>query len=398
MKSKKIIIIILVVTFSFEISFSQEPYFIEKKPNKGEGIYAFLRRYKLDNNSCHFNKFLELNEITKASELQIDKDYKLPIIIYQYNGKSIRSTINNNDYQLALKIQKYNEFLKTDKLRLTDYKKSNILWVRYGDLYCTDNISQIEEEYKTETVLTYKTEKLFGKEYEKVGIKDKILENRVFYIVSGHGGPDPGARYIDKDYTLCEDEYAYDVSLRLARNLMIHSATVYIIIQDKNDGIRDEKYFRCDKDEKSINGKWLPQKQLPRLKQRVNDVNQLFRKHKTKGAKSQVFISIHVDARNVGKRQDVFFYHYKGSRTGRKIALSIQKIFENKYKQVQKGREYFGTVTARDLYVLRKTLPPAVYIELGNIKNKFNQKRLVISNNRQAVANWIYLGLKNVYQ
>ncbi|MCF6367181.1 MAG: N-acetylmuramoyl-L-alanine amidase [Bacteroidales bacterium] len=74
-----------------------------------------------------------------------------------------------------------------------------------------------------------------------------------------------------------------------------------------------------------------------------------------------------------------------------------QKVFENKYRQVQKGREYHGTVTARDLYVLKNTLPSAIYIELGNIKNTFNQRRLIISNNRQALANWIYLGLKKLY-
>ncbi len=398
MRLNKILIISLFLALSFGTAFSQKPYFIEKSPLKGEGTYAFLRRYNLDNNSCHLNKFFNLNNIDKNAQLNIDKKYKLPILIYQYNGKSIRTTIGNYDYQLALRIQKYNEFLLKNNLRKTKYTESKILWVRFGDLNCPDNISPLEEEEKTSNNLGFKTETLFGKTYEKVSIKDKTLDNRVFYITAGHGGPDPGARYVNKNFTLCEDEYAYDVSLRLARNLMEHSATVYIIIQDPNDGIRDEKYFSCDKDEKSINKKALPLKQVQRLKQRTDDVNKLYKKHKTEGVKSQMFVAIHVDARNTGKRQDVFFYHYSNSRSGRKAALSVQKVFENKYRQVQKGREYHGTVTSRDLYVLKNTLPSAIYIELGNIKNTFNQKRLIISNNRQALANWIYLGLLNTYK
>jgi N-acetylmuramoyl-L-alanine amidase len=50
-------------------------------------------------------------------------------------------------------------------------------------------------------------------------------------------------------------------------------------------------------------------------------------------------------------------------------------------------------VTARNLHVLRKTKPTAVFIELGNIRNSQDQKRFVIEDNRQAVANWLAEGL-----
>jgi len=49
------------------------------------------------------------------------------------------------------------------------------------------------------------------------------------------------------------------------------------------------------------------------------------------------------------------------------------------------------------LYVLRNTAPPAVLIELANIKNKHNQKRFMLSENRQALAKWIYEGLADPY-
>ncbi len=391
---KKIRLLFLIFLILDITVFSQNPYFLSRKPLTGDGIYSFLRRFKLDDNSCHLNKFLELNGIDKNEQLHLDKEYQLPILIYQYNGKSIRTSIGIDDYNLAVNIKNYNDFLYKNKVRTSEYTDSKLLWVKYGDLNCPDNIEMLEEESTQKHSKEYKTEKLFGKNYEKVELIDKELENRIFYIVSGHGGPDPGARYVGKKYTLCEDEYAYDVCLRLAKNLIEHGATVYIIIQDPNDGIRDENYFTCDKDEKSINNKSLPVKQLDRLKQRVDDINELYKKNSVNSSvKSQTVIVIHVDARNYDKRQDVFYYYY--SLSGKKIAQSIQDVFEKKYRQIQHGREYMGTVSKRDLYVIKNTLPTAIYIELGNIQNTFNQKRLILFNNRQALANWIYLGLTN---
>jgi N-acetylmuramoyl-L-alanine amidase len=59
---------------------------------------------------------------------------------------------------------------------------------------------------------------------EKVMIVDNKLEGAIFYVVAGHGGPDPGAMGDRSGNDLCEDEYAYDVSLRLYRNLLSHGA------------------------------------------------------------------------------------------------------------------------------------------------------------------------------
>jgi N-acetylmuramoyl-L-alanine amidase len=50
-------------------------------------------------------------------------------------------------------------------------------------------------------------------------------------------------------------------------------------------------------------------------------------------------------------------------------------------------------VTTRNLYMLRETKPPAVLVELGNIRNLRDQMRLLKVNNRQALANWFTEGL-----
>ena len=133
-------------------------------------------------------------------------------------------------------------------------------------------------------------EPLFGKALASYPINSRELSGACFYLVGGHGGPDPGAIGTYQGHKLHEDEYAYDIVLRLGRELMMRGAKVHFIIQDKKDGIRNEA------------------------------------------------------------------------------------ILKN---------------SERNLYVLRNTQPAGVYLELGNIRNSRDQQRLVLENNRQALAKWI---------
>ena len=100
-------------------------------------------------------------------------------------------------------------------------------------------------------------------------------------------------------------------------------------------------------------------------------------------------IAIHVDSRSHGENIDVFFYHDKISKTGKKAATIMQRTFQEKYDRHQPGRGYKGTVSDRSLYVVRNTFPTAIYIELGNINHQRDQQRFIISDNRQALANWM---------
>ena len=79
---------------------------------------------------------------------------------------------------------------------------------------------------------------IFGRAGGDLTPRSDRLKNACFYIISGHGGPDPGAIARVGNRVLHEDEYAYDIALRLARELMLDGATVHVIIQDPNDGIR----------------------------------------------------------------------------------------------------------------------------------------------------------------
>ena len=90
-------------------------------------------------------------------------------------------------------------------------------------------------------------EPLFGKAMATYPITSNELSGACFYLVSGHGGPDPGAIGTYLDHKLHEDEYAYDIVLRLGRELLMRGAKVHFIIQDKKDGIRNAKILKNSK-------------------------------------------------------------------------------------------------------------------------------------------------------
>lgn len=231
---------------------------------------------------------------------------------------------------------------------------------------------------------------IFGKKYAEVEIKSTELKGAVYYLMAGHGGPDPGAVGNYNNHQICEDEYAYDVTLRMARNLIEKGATVYMITIDKNDGIRDDNFLKADKDEVCYPSLTIPLNQTKRLRQRTDAVNKLSKQHT---GSFQRMIAIHVDSRSHRENIDVFFYHDKRSNTGKKSAKILQQTFKQKYNEHQPGRGYNGTVSDRNLYVVKNTFPPAVYIELGNVNHQRDIKRIIIPDNRQALANWLTQGL-----
>lgn len=283
----------------------------------------------------------------------------------------------------------YNEFIELNKRKLGK-KNSLLLGVSY----------QLPAKTKTAkpapSLGTTINEPLFGSKYSKVVVKNNRLRGACFYIVSGHGGPDPGAIGKIGKRELHEDEYAYDIAARLARNLMEEGAKVYLIIQDAKDGIRDVQYLGNSKRETCM-GAAIPLNQVERLKQRTNKINSLYANDKKIYSYCRA-IFLHLDSRSHKKQIDVFFYHNKNNPKSLALANTLRRTFEKKYQRHQPNRGFTGTVSARNLFVLSKTQPTSVFVELGNIQNSFDQRRFLVYSNRQALANWMREGFIQDYQ
>lgn len=371
-----------------------ENNFLQVKPKTGDGIQTLFARYEIPFTADLLDTFKVMNQgkLTVSDGLKLHESYILPIKIYKYNGKSIRSTIGNNDMELAKSIQKYNDDMLSKGVKSENYRTDKELWVPIFSLRAYSTVkSKISEKKKLPTEVTID---LFGEKYKNIKILSNKLADCIFYIISGHGGPDPGAVGYRAGYELHEDEYAYDVSLRLARNLIEHGAEVYIIVQDSADGIRDNQYLNNSFNEVYLDGTSIPANQLDRLAKRAEIINNLYEKNLSNG-KRQFSIETHVDSRYTGKMIDIFFYYNEKSDEGKRIAEILLSTIEEKYRKAQPRRGYDGSVSSRNLYMLRNTKPTMIFIEIGNIQNPRDQIRLIEKNNRQAIANWLRDGLLN---
>ena len=409
---------------------AEEPSFVEAKALNGEGTYALLRRYRLPIDGCHIGKFQELNSLSAKQPLHKERLYKLPLLRYTYNGKSIRSTIGNNDWVLAKAIQDYNRSCEQSGQQNQPYEKSGELWVPYGMLHCpadattaptanastpsaatgataatpsssTSDARAVPAEATSAASLALDEETariagsyaIFGPAYAQVEKVDNSLAGQYFYLIAGHGGPDPGAMARVGGNRICEDEYAYDVLLRLARNIISHGGVPHVIVRDPDDGIRDEAYLKCDYDEVNWGDQVIPRDQLARLAQRTDVINALAKRAKARGVTTQYCIEIHVDSRHAERQTDLYFYHQKKSDESEDTAECIREAMKRNYERHGRSRAYEGTIRSRELYTLRETEIPTIYIELGNIQHSFDQQRVLRPSNRQALADWFVEGL-----
>lgn len=431
MLSRKLTLILLFCLIS--VASNAEPVtFVAKN---GDGAYSVLRTYGLLEFPCNIKEFWKINRLQINSGLIVGRTYKLPVDQVTYNGKSIRSTTNNKNYDRALDIQRYNEMLLEKKVRARDFREDKILYVPFHIDNCPTppkmesgttvpsasnptpkptadtEIKDLGEITKNgggpqkpggrptgaaptqQTRSAYRTFDIFGEKYAHVPKVDDQLAGKIFYIVAGHGGPDPGAHARRGKHKLYEDEYAYDVALRLTRNILAHGGTPYMIIRDTTHGIRDEKYLPLDKTEFVWGGDRIPLSQKKRLWQRCEVINALYEQNLAKGLKDQTMISIHVDSRHRNQRVDLFFYHHENDLVGASKARQMREVIRQRYEATRKGRGYQGTVRARDLHVLRESKPAGVFIELANMANPSDQLRIIDPKNRQIIADWLLLGL-----
>ena len=307
---------------------------------QGDGIYSLLRKQGIDPTK-HAEEFIELNRERLGSDnrLAVGQTYLIPMV-------------------------------SADSVPIVD------------------SIQKISKDLKPIDGVEYP---IFGPDHALVPNESNKLEGAVYYLASGHGGPDPGAVEQYDGKIIAEDEYAYDVTLRLAKELLANGAKVYIIVRDPDDGIRDQMALEIDRDEVVYPNEVIPLNQLSRLEQRVGIVNKLYKEN---AGKYQRLIATHVDSRSEDTNIDVFFYYHQDSKNGQRLAENIHNTFNKKYAKYQPNRDYLGTFTDRsNLYLVKKTLPAMVFIELGNIRNKKDQKRILRYENRQALAKWIAEGI-----
>ena len=73
-----------------------KPDYFQATALSGDGVYSLLRRYELDQHSCNFEQFYGLNNLKRNAHLVVGRKYFLPVMVYAFNGKTIRSSIGTS--------------------------------------------------------------------------------------------------------------------------------------------------------------------------------------------------------------------------------------------------------------------------------------------------------------
>lgn len=394
--------VLILISFQISILYSKEE-FVRVEVKKGETIQTLFDKWEIPFTNENLLKFKELNSNkVKQDKIFWGVTYRLPIFVNSQDDfeRSILPIIEDKIYK---KLLEYNSKILAKGI----YLQKNKILIPYH-IFQTINIST-ESQYENEIskkrqksqnrrkrriseAISKLVKPYYGKKQQKIKYIDNSLKGCAFYLISGHGGPDPGAIGKYRNFEMTEDEYAYDITLRLAYELERRRAQVFMITIDTSNGIRDEKFLDSEVNELFYGGVPIPLNQKDRLQVCVDIVNKLYKKNRTK-YKKHISINIHLDSRGESEKIDVFFYYQEQNPESRLIANSLINTLRQQYEKHQPGRGYNGTISSRNLFMLRNTLPPTVYIELGNIQNPHNQIRFIKNSNRRAIAKWLTLGL-----
>ena len=152
-------------------------------PKAGEGISTFLLRHNRSPKK-YYDDFVELNKqkLGKNNVLKMGVTYVIPPV-KRSSGTSAKPAPAKKTARKEVSTED-----TVTKSRTSGAKK----------------------------IGTTINEPLFGKKLSSVKVSSNRLAGACFYVVSGHGGPDPGAIGWVGKHELHEDEYAYDIALRLA--------------------------------------------------------------------------------------------------------------------------------------------------------------------------------------
>ena len=174
------------------------------------------------------------------------------------------------------------------------------------------------------------------------------LYGAVVVIDPGHGGKDPGSHGLFTGDEVWEDEYAYDVALRVRDFIKKEDGVAFLTIEDPNGKVpRDwvpSKVFPPDHDEVfSLDRTQVRARTagLSRRLQYANSIKRRYPKHRV------VFVAIHFDV--VGKRTDVAGVQIIAARQDSALAHALVESFHERMRQ-ERPLEVIGE-GARNLYI-----------------------------------------------
>ncbi|MFA6023361.1 MAG: N-acetylmuramoyl-L-alanine amidase [Candidatus Pacearchaeota archaeon] len=284
------------------------------------------------------------------------------------------------------------------KNKILNYLSAGIIAISSAG--CFEKVQAIQEQ-KTNVPIT------------QASISQGIYSNPII-IDPGHGGLDSGA-YVDK---VSESSITYDISVRLKKALEENNYSVYQTVFNKTLGFEPQDTLNNLKDSYLV----YSNRETFDLTKKALDERCMVIKELTQNSINPMLVSIHVNSASPKiKGADIFYPLNKdycsinGEITSKILSQRINTSFlENNvlinYDAKLEPDEIFadylpnlgnvhGTIHSNGyrLKIFSKTsltnLETKILIEVGNLQNKDDQKRLLDSNERQLIADSIAKGI-----
>lgn len=224
--------------------------------------------------------------------------------------------------------------------------------------------------------------------HDAEGQKKGSLYGWVVVVDPGHGGQDPGSSRMHGGARVTEDEYVYDVALRVQRLIRERQGISILTITDKigERNLSPAKKLPDSRTERFAVDGTLVRARQSGLDRRIalgNITHRRYPNHK------QAWISIHFDA--LGSSPSIKGVRIIAADTASRLARALRRSFgiENRLREkspvVKSGDRAHGI---RRLYVLNSSnqIGERVLIELGNFRNDIDLWRIRDPKVREAYA------------
>ncbi|UGQ16288.1 LysM peptidoglycan-binding domain-containing protein [Borrelia sp. RT5S] len=368
----------------------------------GETLYSIARKYgvlieelkrwnNLSGNNISYKQELKIYDKQKESNVA-SKDLRDSVEQISNSGSKVRALANvpstkNKKLDLSFSnVLDRRDFFDVSALVVLD-PKIPIFEVN-GDFYYwykPRKISQPSEFYSEDwrsPLNAYKKASQLFQSFESLvktrPVKNNKLKNKLIIIDPGHGGLDPGAIVKAKDglgneIFVVEDEYVYDIALRLYVYLKEYGANVELTILAPDHLIRDsvsanntfvnvknEVYNDYDLNKNDTVDSWISGTQEG-LKKRLSVVRKFVNKYKKIDEKDILYISLHADNSVGAPRSMGFYYQYEdGKSSDLHSKAAIEKITQG-FK-----RSFY--IKGQNLYVLKNNIVRTKFlVEVRNL-------------------------------
>ncbi|AWG42982.1 N-acetylmuramoyl-L-alanine amidase [Candidatus Borreliella tachyglossi] len=390
---------------SFKISKSKidkrsNDKFISHRVSVGETLYSIARKYgvlleelkswnNLSGNNIFHNQELKIYDKRVDSNVA-STDLKEPLKPNSSKSK-VRAIANIHsakskklDLDFSSVVRKRDTF---DISALVVLDPKIPIFEVNGDFYYwykPKKISQPSEFYSEDwhsPLNSYKKASQLFKSFENLvksrSVKNNKLKNKLIIIDPGHGGLDPGAIVKSRDglgneIFVVEDEYVYDIALRLYVYLKEYGANIEMTILAPDHLIRDsvsanntfvnvknEVYNDYDLNKNDTVDSWISGTQEG-LRKRLSVVRKFINKYKNIKDKDILYISLHADNSIGAPRSMGFYYQYDEKSSDSHSKAIIEKV--------TKGLKRSFYIKGQNLYVLKNNAVKTKFlVEVRNL-------------------------------